>query len=440
MNAQIPILTSAIFLLSVISGFTAPELNILDAGAVPDGRTDNTVAFQKALDGTAGEGGGTVHVPAGHYKFSGHVKIPKNVTLRGSFAAAPYVSKEEIDKNSIPGSVLLPTTDKGNANGKPFITMNSNSTIEGFIIHYPEWRDPAKNQPYVYPPCISSARKTSNISIKHTNIVDAYYGIRMIDSTRFLISDVQGYPSYRGIVVDGSDDASRIENTHFIWQGGVIWAADEPYCEWVNFNGIAFEFGKSRFQTVSHCFSFGYGVGFKFSSTKRGACDGSFIACGADSAERAILVDKIREPGVAFINTVFLGHWFGKSAMGVVINPGATGRLSIENCWFAGSVTKNIWMKSDKAILSVKNSSFVSWDNNQEGTSIPCIQIDAGTASFTGNWFGYSAGWTAGKNHKQLLAGPNTKSLLFINNTGESNFILDNQAGDKALIKDNIAN
>ncbi|MHB9005030.1 MAG: glycosyl hydrolase family 28-related protein, partial [Coriobacteriia bacterium] len=288
MNNQIPILALILFLLSVTSGFTSPELNVLDAGAIPNGKADNTAAFQKALDTAADNGGGTVYVPAGHYKFSGHFTIPKNVTLRGSFTAAPYVSKDEIDNDSIPGSVLLPTADRDNANGKPFITMSSNSTIEGFAIHYPEWRNPSTNHPYAYPPCISSARKTSNISIKHTNIVDAYYGIRMLDSTRFLISDVQGYPSYRGIVVDGSDDASRIENTHFIWQGGVIWAADEPYCEWVNFNGIAFEFGKSRFQTVSHCFSFGYGAGFKFSSTKRGACDGSFIGCGADSAERAI--------------------------------------------------------------------------------------------------------------------------------------------------------
>ena len=187
-------------------------------------------------------------------------------------------------------------------------------------------------------------------------------------------------------------------------------------------------------------FSFGYGVGFKFSSTKRGTCCGTFIACGADSAERAILVDDIQQPGVVFMNTVFLGHWFGKSAMGIVINPGAGGRLSIENCWFAGSVTKNIWMKSDKAMLSVKNSSFVSWDCNQEGLSIPCIQIDAGKASFKYNWFGYGSGWGAGKNHKQLLAGKDIISLSFIGNTGETNYVIDNLAGDKALIKDNIAN
>ncbi|MHB0999086.1 MAG: glycosyl hydrolase family 28-related protein [Armatimonadota bacterium] len=440
MNTQITFFTFIIFILTTRLGFTAPDLNVLDAGAVSDGKADNTAAFQKSLDKAADNGGGIVYVPAGHYKFTGHFTIPKNVTLRGSFAAAPYVSKDEIDKDSIPGSVLLPTADRDNPDGTPFITMDSNSAVDGFIIHYPEWRNPADNHPYVYPPCISSAKKTSNLSIKHMNIVDAYYAIRMIDSTRFLISDVQGYPSYRGIVVDGSDDASRIENTHFIWQGGVLWAADDPYCEWVNFNGIAFEFGKSRFQTVSHCFSFGYGVGFKFSSTKRGACDGSFIACGADSAERAILVDKIQQPGVVFANTVFLGHWFGKSAMGVVINPGATGRLSIENCWFAGSVTKNIWMKSDKAVLSVQNSSFVGWDVNQEGIVIPCIQIDAGKATFKGNWFGYGSGWHAGKNHKQLLAGPKIKSLLFCENTGEKNFELDNQAGTKALIKDNIAN
>lgn len=42
-----------------------PRMNILDTGAVGDGRTLNTEAIQRAIDRLASEGGGTVQVPAG---------------------------------------------------------------------------------------------------------------------------------------------------------------------------------------------------------------------------------------------------------------------------------------------------------------------------------------------------------------------------------------
>jgi polygalacturonase len=56
-------------------------LNVRTLGAVGDGKTKDTAAFQKALDQCAAKGGGEVVVPAGDY-FIGSIALKSNTTLR----------------------------------------------------------------------------------------------------------------------------------------------------------------------------------------------------------------------------------------------------------------------------------------------------------------------------------------------------------------------
>lgn len=63
---------------------TSHLINVHDHGAVGDGVTDDTPAFQKALDTAEANGGGcTVFAPKGNYLFKGHLSIPNEVTLEG---------------------------------------------------------------------------------------------------------------------------------------------------------------------------------------------------------------------------------------------------------------------------------------------------------------------------------------------------------------------
>jgi len=50
-------------------------INVKSVGAVGDGTTDDTWAFQKAIDSVAAQGGGTVYVPAGTYLIDADVSI-----------------------------------------------------------------------------------------------------------------------------------------------------------------------------------------------------------------------------------------------------------------------------------------------------------------------------------------------------------------------------
>lgn len=56
------------------------RVNMLDLGAVPDGKTLNTNVIQKAIDNVSKSGGGTVYFPKGLF-LTGSLKIKSNVTI-----------------------------------------------------------------------------------------------------------------------------------------------------------------------------------------------------------------------------------------------------------------------------------------------------------------------------------------------------------------------
>ncbi len=57
------------------------SLNVVQVGAVGDGKTLNTVAIQRAIDSVAGGGGGTVEIPSGMF-LTGTLVLKSNVTLQ----------------------------------------------------------------------------------------------------------------------------------------------------------------------------------------------------------------------------------------------------------------------------------------------------------------------------------------------------------------------
>ncbi|HEY3330714.1 MAG TPA: glycosyl hydrolase family 28-related protein [Capsulimonadaceae bacterium] len=108
---------------------------VTDFGAVADGdagssATDNTVAFQKALDAAGVAGGGTVYVPAGSFRFAGSLRVPSGVELRGVFDVPHHTWSW--------GSTLMPIGGRGDENGTPFITLAANSGARGLTVWYPD--------------------------------------------------------------------------------------------------------------------------------------------------------------------------------------------------------------------------------------------------------------------------------------------------------------
>src|SRR3974390_2291429 len=83
---------SALFLSTALLMCAAPapdQYSVLDFGAKGDGKTDDTAAFQKALDAASKAGGGVVYAPRGNYFFAGHLSVPGAVTLKGMWESVP---------------------------------------------------------------------------------------------------------------------------------------------------------------------------------------------------------------------------------------------------------------------------------------------------------------------------------------------------------------
>jgi hypothetical protein len=403
-----------VFLLALAAH--AKEWDVLKAGAVGDGKTDNTAVFQGALDDAAKDGGGIVTAPTGDYCIRGNLKIPGGVTLQGTFRVPPTNDHET--RPRMDGSVLLAYAGRGAQDGPPFITLaGSNATLAGFIVTYPEWKQ-TDVPPAPYPPTVY-ADYTANVGVLDCCFLNTYEAIHFQNAGRFLVRNVHGYPSFRGFYTDNCCDIGRVENCHF-WPFGVVYQPEDPYCLWINTNGVAFEFARTDWQYVINTFCFGYGVGYKFSESKNGSCNGNFVGLGADCCRRPVLVEQSQWPGLLITNGEFVGRWGSTDSVGIEIAAGAgNGKVSLSNCSFWGPIDRCIWSRSSKTQLTVIGTNLCNWD--VDNTGAPAIRVDAGKAIIQGNTFG------EGETHVRI--GDAVVSAIVMGNQAAGGLVVENLAG-----------
>jgi len=397
------------------------DWNVRDSGALGDGQTDDTAAFQKALDEAGAAGGGIVHVPAGAYCIRGSLHIPGAVTLQGIFTTPPLNFQGPDGKMA--GSVLEAYAGRGSMVGEPFIRLAGHSaTVSGLIIRYPEWKQ-TDVPPVPYPPAIRGDH-VEDVAVLDCLILNAYEAIHFEGSARMLVRNVFGYPSFRGLYIDACYDIARVENCHF-WPFGVAYQPEDPYCKWVNVNGVAFEFARTDWQYVTHTFCFGYGIGYRFSKTKAGSANGSFVGIGADSCRRAVYVEDAQLAGLLITNGEFVGRWSSKDSVGIEIaETCGPGKVNLANCAFWGPLDMALWSRSPQAQLAVSSTNFCQWDIN--GVGSPAVRLDAGKATLQGNIF------DDGQLHVAVNEGMGTAILM--GNLGEGGFRVENHAGARTQL------
>jgi hypothetical protein len=389
--------------------------NVRQAGAVGDGQADCTSIFQKVLDEAGAAGGGVVEVPAGRYRINTGLSIPANVTLQGTYHVAPTV--QQGPSGELAGSALLAYAGRGLTNAPPFIRLSGNNAVlSGFVITYPEWKQ-ADVPPVPYPPCVLCEGKEDTV-VENCLLLNPYEGIKMVGAARHWIRNVTGYPIKRGIFVDECYDIGHIENIHF-WPFGVAYDPKNPYCEWVNTQGVAFELARTDWHYVFNTFCFGYGVGYKFSSSAHGSANGNFLGLGADSCQRAVVVEQAQPPGLLISNGEFVGRWSSTDAVCLDIGPKVEGKVSLVNCSFWGPIDRCVWMQSPAGQFTASACHFVHWDNR--GVGSPAIQLDAGKAIVQGCTFAQEG--------LNVQVGSNVISAILTANQAAGGFRVDNQAG-----------
>ena len=353
----------------------ADTFNVRGYGAKGDGRTDDTAAFQKALDAAGQACGGIVYAPRGNYFFAGHLNVPQSVTLAGIWQSVPAhngIRDRGLPKPTDDGTTFLVTGGAGQEEALAFITLNTNSTLKGVVLYYPEQNVDDVPKPYPW----AIAMRGKNPAVLAVEMLNPYNGIDATRNERHLIRDVHGQPLRRGILVDAIFDIGRIENVHF----NPWWSMQPKLFQWQMENGEAFIFGRSDWQYVSNTFCFGYKIGYKFIRSKRGVCNGNFLGIGADNCYTALVVEQCAPYGLLITNGEFVS-FRGPNPTMIEIAETNTGSIRFSNCAFWGPCNQ-IAKLAGTGTTGFGDCTFVQWGGKEKNR--PAIQAQSGTILIRG--------------------------------------------------------
>ncbi len=397
-------------------------ISVLDYGAVGDGQTDCTAAFQRALAAASAAGGGTVLAPRGNYRFAGHLEVPSGVTLKGIWESVPAhngIRDRGLPKPTDDGTTFLVTENRGKEDGPAFITLTHNSTLKGVVIYYPDQDPAAVPEPYPW----AIAMRGKNPAVLAVELLNPYNGIEATGNERHLIRDVQGQPLRRGVLVDAIYDIGRIENVHF----NPWWSLKPKLFEWQQKNGEAFIFGRSDWQYVFNTFCFGYNIGYNFVATKAGVCNGNFLGIGADDCFTALQVDRCAPMGLLISNGEFVS-FHGPDPTMVRVGAENQGSVRFVNCAFWGPCNQ-IAKIAGTGTVGFSDCIFMQWDHNREDRH--ALDVESGTVLVRGCEFQM--------NRPQIRLGEKVRRAVIADNVINGKLRVTNQSGKSLALDSNIS-
>lgn len=398
--------------------------NVADFGAAGDGETDDTAAFQDALDAAGEVGGGLVQVPAGRFLIKTRIEIPDNVTLEGIWRSP---------QRGVPvdaGTVLLAVEGKGEPEGPPFIGMNTQSTLRGVTIFYPE--QIKANPPHAYPWTIASRKFCDNASIIHVTIINPYQAVDFgtFPTGRHFIDGLYAHALYKGLYIDQCYDVGRIQNIHF-WP---FWDTDpdSPLWEFTKSEGTAFIIGRTDGQMGFNLFSIFYNTGMHFirGNIRNAAGDiertspgsGVYTNCYMDITPRAVRVDDVMAgSGISFVNGMFMST--------IEVGPRNRGQVKFTGCgfWAVRGLDSHAKLEGDGTVF-FESCHFSNWD--QAGEGLPCIDANSRNVIVTGCEFS-----TNSEDHVKVRLGPHVQSAVITSNIMEGGVLIENQAPESADVQ-----
>jgi len=399
------------------------RFDVRQFGAVGDGQTDDTAAFQRALDAAGQAGGGVVYASRGNYLFAGHLNVPNAVTLSGIWQSVPAhngIRDRGMPKPTDDGTTFLVTEGAGKEDGPAFLTLNTNSTLKGVVLYYPQQN--VDDVPKAYPWAI--AMRGKNPAVLAVELLNPYNGIDVTRNERHLIRDVQGQPLRRGILVDAIYDIGRIENVHF----NPWWSTRPKLFQWQMANGEAFIFGRSDWQYVFNTFCFGYAVGYRFIQSKAGVCNGNFLGIGADDCYTALVVDNSAPFGLLITNGEFVS-FHGPDPTMIEVKETNKGSVRFVNCAYWGPCNQ-IARVAGSGTVGFSDCTFVHWGGKEKTRA--ALQVQSGTVLVRGCEFR--------QDRPQIDLGKDVARALITENIFTGPERISNQSQGKVQIGQNLGN
>ena len=398
----------------------AASVNAVDHGVKGDGQTDDTSALQAALNQAGQTGGGIVQLAAGQFRLDGTLTVPPGVTLQGVWQA-PHYSSPEV------GTTLLAYAGRGQEDGPPLVMLESNSTIRGMTIYYPE-QTVDDIQPY---PWTIQGRGT-HLNVSEVTLLNPYKGIDFATHSHEMhyIRNVYGIPLKIGVSLDKCTDIGRVENVHFnpnSWTRSNTPNAPTGdrgarLVEYLQSNLVAFEIGRSDWEYMFNTFVWGCRVGYRFYKSDRGPTNGNFLGIAADWAVIPLLIEETQGPGLLITNGEFVGSPACKSVVQVM--PTHTGVVQLSNCSFWGP-HRQIVRAEGRGLVSLSQCNFCQWADG-----VPAVQILGGNLLLQASRFAQS------KRHVRL--GPDVTSAVIMGNSFRGGPQIGNASNGDVQILGNV--
>jgi carbohydrate binding protein with CBM6 domain/pectate lyase-like protein len=319
-------------------------------GAVADGVTDNTAAFQAAINAAYNQGhraGGVVYVPAGTYAFHGNLILPQGVTLHGDW------KDWTTGTGGCVGTTFAIYTT-GAATGTPFLTMLGSCGVKGINFWYPN-QSASSITPYPY-----TIQLANDDMIQNVVLINSYQGIDTIsDPARSTVSTVIGSPLLMGFNFTDASDVPLAEDLRFAptaWEvSGLTGApsAGGPQEAWMLANGTGIQLTDGvgsgplcTFASVS-----GYNIGITTPATL--GC--SFYGGTVTNCNTAISATGSNQIGQQFANMTISGgiaftglaqfyncQLTGTSGTAVTMNATSWNNWTqFQNCTINGTIVQN---------------------------------------------------------------------------------------------------
>jgi len=424
---------------AICSGFS-----VMNFGAIADGVTDNTAAFQKAIN-EASASGATVFVPAGKYRIAGSLQMC-GVSLKGENQAPR--SWEPLN-----GSIIMATGGKNNEKARALFEMRNSASVSGITVYYPDQNiDSIKPYPWTFHIGSYSADTTVfDCTIENVTLINSYNGIHAgpNENGRHRINSVFGCVLRRGIFVESVGDIGRIENVQFhchFWGNpstkGDFWKA----FKYMQDNCEAFIIGRSDWQYITNTFVFPAKIGYHFIKTENGSswtgsCNGQFSGIAADATACCIQVDDIQRQGLLITNGQFNSHEAGASTQ-ILVTEKCEGSIRFVNCGFWGPVSHNAVIKGNSSV-SFSDCYFSNNKNTQEYSIVAengklqvqnCTFDAVQSARKKDEKWGYEGKPTA---PPCIHLKPGVKHAIIRGNNGYYGVSVKNEIGKKAIISEN---
>lgn len=360
---------------SLALGVSDQFINVIDYGATGDNATDNTAAFQSAINAATEIDGAKVYAPPGLYIFKGNLTLHPGVELRGSYDVVPSHQFPDTTTPLTDGTILIPTGGRGIANcdidcTNSFIFVSENAALRGLVIYYQEQE--RVNTPVSYPWSIYMTG--NNGAVEDIELLGSWNGIAAVAAHRHYIARVQGQPLNIGVFVDETYDIGRIEDVHF----NPWFSTQSPFVHFQTTHGRAFVFGRSDWEYVFNTFAFGYAVGYHFIERATGSMNGNFLGIGMDLATNAsVLVEQSQPMGLLITNGEFTAFCDASltfcpgeftTPRHVVVKKTNVGAVKFVNSAFWGPSTQ-IAQMDGTGTVTFSQCHFDSWDRHlQNGT------------------------------------------------------------------------